>query len=108
MATTIRMSRHGSKKRPYYRIIVTDSRAPRDGRRLDEVGSYDPLREPVHLRFDEERLAHWLSRGARPSLTVSQLIARAGVASAASTEVPATPAEATAAEPAPAPAEAQG
>ena len=79
MATTIRLSRHGAKKHPFYRIIVTDSRAPRDGRRLDQVGTYDPSSEPARAQFETEKLTHWLRRGARPSLTVAQLIKRSGL-----------------------------
>jgi small subunit ribosomal protein S16 len=89
MAVTIRLSRHGAKKRPYYRIIVTDSRAPRDGRRLEQVGTYDPNQNPARVQFQQDKLAHWLRRGARPSLTVAQLIKRSGFALAA-----ASPAEA--------------
>jgi small subunit ribosomal protein S16 len=79
MATTIRLSRHGAKKHPFYRIIVTDSRAPRDGRRLDQVGTYDPSQDPARAQFEAEKLAHWLRSGARPSLTVAQLIKRSGL-----------------------------
>lgn len=79
MATTIRLSRHGAKKNPFYRIVVANSRAPRDGRRLEQIGIYDPTRTPEQIRFDAEKLAQWLRRGARPSLTVSQLIKRSGV-----------------------------
>ncbi len=80
MAATIRLSRHGAKKRPFYRIIVTDSRAPRDGRRLEQVGTYDPNQNPARVQFQQEKLEHWLRRGARPSLTVAQLIKRSGIA----------------------------
>jgi small subunit ribosomal protein S16 len=98
MATTIRMARHGAKKHPFYRIIVTDSRAPRNGRRLDQVGTYDPSQNPPRALFQQEKLAHWLQRGARPSLTVAQLIKRSGL----------TPTGAeTASVPPPEPAEAQ-
>ncbi|MFQ5666857.1 MAG: 30S ribosomal protein S16 [Candidatus Binatia bacterium] len=76
MATTIRLARHGAKKHPFYRIIVTDSRAPRDGRRLDQVGTYDPTQNPPRVQLQEKKLAQWLKRGARPSLTVAQLIKR--------------------------------
>lgn len=79
MATTIRLARHGAKKNPFYRIVVADSRSPRDGRRLEQVGYYDPRRVPEQVRFDEEKLASWLRRGARPSLTVSQLMKRSGI-----------------------------
>ena len=87
MAATIRLSRHGAKKRPFYRIIVTDSRAPRDGRRLDQVGTYDPSQNPARVQFEQEKLEQWLRRGARPSLTVSQLMKRSGIAAAPATDV---------------------
>lgn len=84
MATTIRLARHGAKKHPFYRIIVTDSRAPRDGRRLDQIGTYDPSQSPARVKIEPEKLALWLRRGARPSVTVSQLIKRSGIAPTAS------------------------
>jgi small subunit ribosomal protein S16 len=89
MATTIRLARHGAKKHPFYRIIVTDSRAPRDGRRLDQVGIYDPAHNPARVEFQQEKLAQWLRRGARPSLTVAQLIKRSGLAVDGRTSAPA-------------------
>ena len=79
MATTIRLARHGAKKHPFYRIIVTDSRAPRDGRRLDQVGIYDPSQSPSRVEFQQEKLSHWLRLGAQPSATVAQLIKRSGM-----------------------------
>ncbi|HXQ22159.1 MAG TPA: 30S ribosomal protein S16, partial [Candidatus Acidoferrales bacterium] len=85
---TIRMARHGAKKHPFYRIIVTDSRAPRNGRRLDQVGTYDPSQNPPRVQFQEEKLTQWLRRGARPSLTVAQLIKRSGIAPAGAAGVP--------------------
>ena len=99
MATTIRLARHGAKKHPFYRIIVTDRRAPRDGRRLDQIGTYDPAHKPARVTIEEEKLALWLRRGARPSLTVAQLIKRSGVATVATV--------ATATAPAPDPGETQ-
>jgi len=78
MATTIRLARHGAKKHPFYRIVVADRRAPRSGRRLDQIGTYDPSQDPPKVILEEEKLALWLRRGARPSLTVSQLIKRGG------------------------------
>ena len=84
MATTIRLARHGAKKHPFYRIIVTDSRAPRDGRRLDQIGTYDPSQNPSPVKIEPEKLALWLRRGARPTVTVAQLIKRSGVAPTAS------------------------
>ena len=101
MATAIRLSRHGAKKRPYYRIIVTDSRAPRDGRRLDQIGTYDPSQNPARVTIQEEKLTHWLRQGALPSLTVRQLLQRSGMPA-----LPPSPAEATAA-PAPDPGDTQ-
>ena len=108
MATTIRLARHGAKKHPYYRIIVTDSRAPRDGRRLDQIGTYDPTQSPERVQIEQEKLQRWLRCGARPSLTVAQLIKRSGFAAvpspvAAAAEAPPTP---PAPVPAPDPAEA--
>jgi len=88
MATVIRLARHGAKKNPFYRIVVTDSRAPREGRRLDQVGTYDPRQKPSRAVFQQEKLAHWLSLGARPSLTVAQLMKRSGLAEAAPAPVP--------------------
>ena len=79
MPTTIRLARHGAKKNPLYRIVVADSRAPRDGRRLDQVGTYDPLPNPPRVDFKKEKLHEWLSRGALPSQTVAQLIKKAGI-----------------------------
>jgi small subunit ribosomal protein S16 len=89
MAATIRLARHGAKKHPFYRIIVTDSRAPRDGRRLDQVGTYDPSHKPSRVVFEQEKLAQWLRRGARPSQTVAQLIKRSGVSVAPTATAPA-------------------
>jgi small subunit ribosomal protein S16 len=102
MATTIRLARHGARKHPFYRIIVTDSRAPRDGRRLDQIGTYDPTRTPSRVQIEQEKLAHWLRRGARPSLTVAQLIKRSGLAQVdgAATPVSTPPAPAPAPDPA--------
>lgn len=79
MATAIRLARHGAKKRPFYRIVVTDSRAPRDGRRIDQIGYYDPCQNPARVVIREDRLFHWLSRGAQPSSSVRQLIKRSGL-----------------------------
>jgi small subunit ribosomal protein S16 len=79
MAATIRLARHGAKKRPFYRIVVADRRNARDGRKIEQVGLYDPRAEPQRIEFETERLAKWLERGAKPSLTVSQLIKRSGI-----------------------------
>lgn len=79
MAAIIRLARHGGKKNPFYRIIVTDRRHAGDGRRLEQVGIYDPRQKPSRIEFQAERLAEWLKRGARPSVTVAQLIKKSGV-----------------------------
>jgi len=76
MAVHLRLTRQGAKKAPFYRVVVADSRSPRDGRFLEHIGVYDPTREPVEVRFDEPRLQHWLSVGATPSQTVGELIKR--------------------------------
>ena len=89
MATTIRLARHGAKKHPFYRIVVTSKRAPRDGRRLDQIGTYDPSQSPSLVKIEPEKLALWLRRGARPSVTVAQLIKRSGMAPTANAAAPA-------------------
>ena len=78
MAVSIRLARHGSKKRPFYRIVVADSRSPRDGRMIEQVGIYDPGQDPCRVEFRAERLSEWLRRGARPSATVTQLMRKSG------------------------------
>jgi small subunit ribosomal protein S16 len=80
MATKIRLARHGSKKRPYYRIIVTNSRTPSDRRSLEQIGVYDPS-DRTPLKIEAEKLNRWLQKGAQPTLTVSQLIKRSGILS---------------------------
>ena len=72
----IRMARAGGKKSPYYNVVVCNSRSPRDGRFIEHLGVYDPTRTPVEVRFKEERLAYWISKGARPSDTVGELLSR--------------------------------
>jgi len=76
MSVTIRLSRHGTKKRPFYRIVVSDQRFPRDGRYIEQVGIYDPNASSGGLRLDRERLDNWIKKGAQPSQTVSELIKR--------------------------------
>ena len=72
----IRLRRVGRKKLPVYRIVIADATSPRDGRFIEQLGVYDPLREPVEFRVDQERLKHWLSVGAVPSQTMSELLRR--------------------------------
>ena len=82
MATTIRLSRGGSKKRPYYKIVVADSRSPRDGRFIERLGSYNPLLakdNPERIKLDAERAAHWLSVGAQPTDRVARFLDEAGL-----------------------------
>ena len=76
MAVKIRLARHGSKKKPVYRIVVAHSESPRDGRFIEQVGLYDPTRSPTLIQFQAEKLAAWLKKGAQPTQTVAQLIRR--------------------------------
>ena len=78
MAVKIRLTRHGAKKRPYYRIVVADSRAPRDGRFIEEVGRYNPCVTPSYVSFDKERVDYWIKCGAQPTDTVARLLASDG------------------------------
>jgi len=73
MSVKIRLKRLGAKKSPFYRIVVADSRAPRDGRSIEEIGYYNPLTEPVTVKIDEEKALDWMSKGAKPSDTVRKL-----------------------------------
>jgi small subunit ribosomal protein S16 len=79
MAVHIRLRRMGATKRPAYRVVVADSRAPRDGRFIEVIGHYDPLTEPPTIRIELEKAAAWIKNGAQPSNTVKRLMARAGV-----------------------------
>ena len=74
MAVHIRLARKGRKKQPFYRIVVADSQSPRDGKFLDVVGTYNPMNDPAAVTIDTEKLAHWTSKGAIPSVTVRSLI----------------------------------
>ena len=75
MSVKIRLKRFGTRKRPYYRLVVMDSRAPRDGRAIEEVGLYHPIEpEEQQVRINEERIKAWLQRGARPSPTVRRIL----------------------------------
>jgi small subunit ribosomal protein S16 len=87
----IRLARHGSKKRPVYRIVVTNSESPRDGRFIDQIGLYDPRRSPALIQIDADKVAAWCAKGAKPSLTVQQLIAQAAAATAATPDGTSTP-----------------
>ncbi len=75
----IRLKRMGQKKSPYYRVIVADERSPRNGRFIDEIGTYDPNSEPSVVRIDEEKAKKWLATGAKPTETVARLLKNAGI-----------------------------
>lgn len=78
MAVKIRLRRMGAKKAPFYRIVVADSRYPRDGRFIEEIGYYDPTKEPVVLKVDEEKAKTWISNGAQPTDRVKALLKKNG------------------------------
>ena len=79
MATRIRLKRIGSKKQPYYRLVVADQRTPRSGRTVEELGTYGPKLDPPLLQINNERALHWLMQGAQPSDTARSLLSRVGV-----------------------------
>lgn len=79
MAVKIRLARAGAKKKPFYQIIVADERARRDGRFIENVGTYDPNQEPAAVKFDEPRTLEWLGRGAQPTDTVKQFLKKSGI-----------------------------
>lgn len=79
MAVKIRLRRMGTKQTPFYRLVVADERAARDGRFLESLGTYDPLKRPVGLKIDEDKALRWLQRGAQPTDTVRMLLRTAGV-----------------------------
>ncbi|MGM9572304.1 MAG: 30S ribosomal protein S16 [bacterium] len=79
MAVRIRLTRMGAKKRPFYRLVVADSRAPRDGKFIEILGTYNPLTEPADIKVDEEKALAWLGKGAQPSDTAKRILGIAGV-----------------------------
>lgn len=79
MAVKIRLKRMGQKKAPFYRIVVADSRSPRDGKFIEEIGTYDPTKEPSAFNVNEEAAKKWLSDGAQPTETVNKLFKSAGI-----------------------------
>lgn len=79
MATKIRLKRMGGKKAPFYRVVVADARWPRDGRFIEEIGYYDPLKDPAVIKIDEEKANKWLAEGAIVSDTVKSLFKKAGI-----------------------------
>jgi small subunit ribosomal protein S16 len=79
MQVKIRLARHGTKKRPFYRVVVAGSEFSRDGRFIERVGVYDPRARPSRVEFRREELLNWLRKGAQPTVTVAQLMKRAGI-----------------------------
>lgn len=75
----IRLKRMGAHKRPFYRVVVTDSRTPRDGRFIEEIGTYNPLKDPAEIKIDVEAAQKWISNGAQPTDTVRALLKKSGV-----------------------------
>lgn len=79
MAVKIRLTRMGAKKKPFYRIVVADSRSPRDGKIIEEIGYYNPVSEPKEVKVDHEKALNWLNKGAKPTETVNDLFKKNGV-----------------------------
>ncbi|MGI6175303.1 MAG: 30S ribosomal protein S16 [Christensenellales bacterium] len=79
MAVRIRLRRMGAKKAPFYRIVVADSRSPRDGKCVDEIGYYNPLKDPAEIKIDAEKAQYWLKNGAQPSDTTRALLKKSGI-----------------------------
>lgn len=77
MSVSIRLARRGAKKAPFYRIVAADSRSPRNGRFIEQLGVYDPTCDPAVFRYNEERMTHWIKTGAKASDTVRELVKRA-------------------------------
>ncbi len=82
MAVKIRLRRMGQKKAPFYRIVVADSRSPRDGRFIEEIGTYDPTKDPSEFKVDEELAKKWLNNGAQPTEVVGKIFKAAGIENA--------------------------
>ena len=78
MPVKIRLARHGTKKKPFYRIVIADSESPRDGRFLENVGTYNPLVDPVEVSLKQERIKYWIDQGAIPTDTVKNLMKKEG------------------------------
>ena len=74
----IRLKRMGMKKHPFYRIVVADERSPRDGRFIEEIGFYDPMKQPAEIKVDNEKAADWMKKGAQPTDTVRKLLKKSG------------------------------
>lgn len=79
MAVKLRLKRMGKKQAPFYRVVVADSRSPRDGKAVDEIGYYDPTKTPAEIKIDEEKAIKWLKNGAQPTDTVRSILSNQGV-----------------------------
>ncbi len=79
MAVKLRLKRMGSKQKPFYRIVAADARSPRDGRFIETVGTYNPLKNPTEIKVDEEKALTWLNNGAQPTDTVRSILTESGV-----------------------------
>ena len=79
MSVKIRLRRMGAKKAPFYRVVVADSRFPRDGRFIEEIGTYNPLTDPAEIKIDAEKAKKWMANGAQPTDTVKVLLKKAGI-----------------------------
>ncbi len=79
MAVVLRMTRRGAKKKPFYRIVAADSRSPRDGKFLEMLGTYDPLKSENNIKIDADKVNSWIKKGAKPSETVASLLKKVGV-----------------------------
>ncbi|MBW2437394.1 MAG: 30S ribosomal protein S16 [Desulfobacterales bacterium] len=79
MGVRIRLARHGAKKKPFYRIVVADGESPRDGKFLEKVGTYDPLKDPAEITLNPDRIKYWIDKGAIPSDTVKSLFQKEGI-----------------------------
>ena len=79
MAVKMRLTRIGKKKTPFYRVVIADARAPRDGRFVEEIGYYNPLTEPAEIKIDAEKAKKWISNGAQPTETVKSLLKKSGI-----------------------------
>lgn len=79
MAVKIRLRRMGAKKAPYYRVIVADSKSPRDGKCIEEIGSFDPMKNPAEIKIDAEKAQQWIKNGAQPTDTVKALLKKSGI-----------------------------
>ncbi|WP_048602522.1 30S ribosomal protein S16 [Rubeoparvulum massiliense] len=79
MAVKIRLKRMGAKRKPFYRVVVADSRSPRDGRFIEEIGTYNPVASPAEIKLDEEKALSWLQKGAQPTDTVRNIFSQQGI-----------------------------